>query len=253
MYQQERLSKIMKLLKEKEVLSSQELMKVFEISRDTARRDIVKLSEQGAVIRTHGGIALPEINSIIEKYKGRQQLNASAKRKIGRKAAELIKEDQIYFLDVSTTVLFLCENIKVPSVVYTNSMDNLNLLVDKENIEVCAVGGNTNCRNRFFYGSEAREQLLKIHFDTAFLGAASISEDGVYYEEKEDADVKRIAAARAGRVVVLADSTKFQKKSRYQALPLEMIDILITDREPDLLWKRRLLENHIKMIKVEGR
>ena len=80
MYQQERLSKIMKLLEEKEVLSSQEIMEAFRISRDTARRDIVKLSEKGAVIRTHGGIALPQINNIIEEYKGRQQLNVASKK-----------------------------------------------------------------------------------------------------------------------------------------------------------------------------
>lgn len=197
MYQQERLSKIMKLLEEKEVLSSQEIMEAFRISRDTARRDIVKLSEKGAVIRTHGGIALPQINNIIEEYKGRQQLNVASKKRIGKAAAELIKQGQVCFFDVSTTVCFLCANLIKPSVIYTNSMDNLSILVEKENIEVCAVGGNINRKNRFSYGGEAREQLMKIRFDAAFLGAAAISEDGIYFEEKEDADVKRIAASQS--------------------------------------------------------
>lgn len=250
MYQQERLSKIMKLLEEKEVLSSQELMEAFRISRDTARRDIVKLSEKGAVIRTHGGIALPKINNIIEEYKGRQQLNVLSKKRIGKTASKLIKEGQVCFFDVSTTIRFLCENLTEPSVVYTNSMDNLCILVEKEMIEVCAVGGNINRKNRFFYGGEAREQLMKIHFDSAFLGAAAILEDGIYFEEKEDADVKRIAASRADRVIVLADSTKFQKKSRYQALSLKKIDILITDKEPDFFWKQKLSENEIRIIKA---
>ena len=250
MYQQERLSKIMKLLEEKEVLSSQEIMEAFRISRDTARRDIVKLSEKGAVIRTHGGIALPQINNIIEEYKGRQQLNVASKKRIGKAAAELIKQGQVCFFDVSTTVCFLCANLIKPSVIYTNSMDNLSILVEKENIEVCAVGGNINRKNRFSYGGEAREQLMKIRFDAAFLGAEAISEDGIYFEEKEDADVKRIAASRAERVIVLADSTKFQKKSRYQALPLKKIDILITDRDPDSFWRQRLLENETRIIKA---
>ena len=91
---------------------------------------------------------------------------------------------------------------------------------------------------------------MKIRFDAAFLGAAAISEDGIYFEEKEDADVKRIAASRAERVIVLADSTKFQKKSRYQALPLKKIDILITDRDPDSFWRQRLLENETRIIKA---
>lgn len=186
-----------KLLEEKEVLSSQEIMEAFRISRDTARRDIVKLSEKGAVIRTHGGIALPQINNIIEEYKGRQQLNVASKKRIGKAAAELIKQGQVCFFDVSTTVCFLCANLIKPSVIYTNSMDNLSILVEKENIEVCAVGGNINRKNRFSYGGEAREQLMKIRFDAAFLGAAAISEDGIYFEEKEDADVKRIAASQS--------------------------------------------------------
>jgi DeoR/GlpR family transcriptional regulator of sugar metabolism len=46
MYQEERLYQIMNLLRKKKSLSKQEIMSTFNISRDTARRDIICLVEQ---------------------------------------------------------------------------------------------------------------------------------------------------------------------------------------------------------------
>lgn len=45
MYQEERLYQIMNLLRKKKSLSKQEIMSTFNISRDTARRDIICLVE----------------------------------------------------------------------------------------------------------------------------------------------------------------------------------------------------------------
>ena len=63
MYQEERIYKILKLLREKKSLSNQEIMEKFNISRDTARRDILKLVDEGVAVRTHGGITKPELFS----------------------------------------------------------------------------------------------------------------------------------------------------------------------------------------------
>lgn len=53
MYQEERLYQIMNLLRKKKSLSKQEIMSTFNISRDTARRDIICLVEQKIALRTH--------------------------------------------------------------------------------------------------------------------------------------------------------------------------------------------------------
>ena len=51
MYQEERLYQIMNLLRKKKSLSKQEIMSTFNISRDTARRDIICLVEQKIALR----------------------------------------------------------------------------------------------------------------------------------------------------------------------------------------------------------
>lgn len=55
MFQEERLLKILEYLKQHQSMSVQEICTQFDVSRDTARRDIVRLVQEGVVIRTHGG------------------------------------------------------------------------------------------------------------------------------------------------------------------------------------------------------
>ena len=149
MYQEERLKKILDWLQEEQVLSNQELMKRLQISRDTARRDIIKLTEEGKAIRTHGGIATADFRLQAANYKTRKTDNKEGKRRIGKKATQFLSENGIYFFDASTHMPYVCSNLKKMKV-YTHSLDNFNLLAASPNVEVYALGGNLNKENRFF-------------------------------------------------------------------------------------------------------
>lgn len=48
-------------------------------------------------------------------------------------------------------------------------------------------------------------QLNDVFFDKAFLGAAAIMEDGVYFANRDDALVKKLVSRRAREVFLLAD------------------------------------------------
>lgn len=50
MHQAERIRVIKKLLAKEELLSTREIMRKLNVSFDTARRDIIRLSETGQVI-----------------------------------------------------------------------------------------------------------------------------------------------------------------------------------------------------------
>lgn len=231
-YQEERLLRILDYLKAHNQVSNQEICSMLNISRDTARRDIIKLVEEGAAIRTHGGIALPHFKEEIKAYKERLTTASKQKLLIGKKASTYIMDGELCFLDVSTTVKFLCENLKVRSIIYTHSLDNAEVLSTKANAEVHLLGGTLNQKNRFFYSPEIMAQLNDIYFDKVFLGAAGLLNDGVYFANQEDAYIKKIAAKRAKQVILLADYEKFNKSSHYKAMSFSHIDTLITDKEP---------------------
>ena len=82
MYQEERLAAILQYLQDHQRISVQDVVEQFGVSRDTARRDIVKLEEQGEILRTRGGAILPTLSKKSYSYQERMQLDLTGKRRI---------------------------------------------------------------------------------------------------------------------------------------------------------------------------
>ena len=74
-----------------------EIMDQFHISRDTARRDIVRLVSENLAARTHGGITLNDVHQI-GNYQTRKQKNEEIKNEIGKTAVSLIENNKVIFL-----------------------------------------------------------------------------------------------------------------------------------------------------------
>ncbi|WP_343209725.1 DeoR/GlpR family DNA-binding transcription regulator [Anaerolentibacter hominis] len=230
MYQEERLYHIMGLLKERKVLSRTEIMEQLNISRDTARRDILKLVDQGLVYRTHGGITLPAIRTRIGTYKERLSINSELKMKLGKAAAKYIHEGDLCFLDVATTIQSMCPFINMKSDIYTHSIDNVELLADNPLPSVHILPGELNRINRYFFGSETITHLHDLNFDVAFLGAGALTEEGIFVRDSEDAYIKRAAVEKAAFTCLVSDAEKLLVRSTHRAVPLTKIDLLITTR-----------------------
>ncbi len=231
MYQEERLYRIVQILKEKKSLSKTEIMEALAISRDTARRDIVRLVEQGAAIRTHGGIAPVELHHEILGYGKRASINREIKKKIARFAAAHLARHQVCFFDVSTTVEELCDYVTDNLEIYTHSLDNVERLSHKK-CTVRMLGGKLNRKHRYCYGSDTLAQIEHLRFDLAVLGTCGIRADGIYIGEHEDAAVKRKVAERSNSICVLADDSKFNAPGNFRCIPLKQIDLIITNRLP---------------------
>lgn len=231
MYQEERLGRITELLKKAGTLSNREVAEAFGISRDTARRDIVRLTEMGVATRTHGGITVSRLGRGILSYKERCSENTGEKGRIAALAAGFLKERQMCFFDASTTVEMLCARVPCRLEAYTNSLRNLGALQSSP-CGLHLLGGDFNRYNQFLYGSETLEQLDRIRFDCAFLGVAAVGEDGFYVEDEEDAGLKRKVVQRSSLVVVLADHTKFVRQSRFRAAEFGQVHLLLTDEKP---------------------
>ncbi|MBC2582610.1 DeoR/GlpR family DNA-binding transcription regulator [Clostridium sp. DJ247] len=232
MYQEERLIKILEHLNEHNNMSVHDICETLRVSRDTARRDILKLIEQGAAIRTHGGIALPVLKNTIQAYRERLESYSEEKKNIAEKALRFIHEHEHYFFDVSTTVRFLAEYLDKNVTVFTHSLDNIEILSEKNHVFIHSIGGCLHKKNRFFYRPDCTSYFEGILFDTAFLGAAAIMTDGIYYADEEDAFIKQAVTRQSSKVILLADYEKFHRSSYYKGVNWGQVDIIITDRIP---------------------
>lgn len=249
MNQDERLIRILNYLETHKTMNIKQMCEKYTISRDTARRDIVKLSQNKAVVRTYGGVALETFQKKIENYQVRSQTELETKELIGMKAANLIADNEMIYLDVSTTVNFIAKHLQSKNVtIVTNSIDSAYLLAQSENTTIHFLGGVLNKSTRHVTGYSTTEKLKDYHFNKVFISAVGITEDGIYYGFEEDIHFKRELIKHADQVILLADHTKFHQRQNFKALTLESIDTFITNQEVPSDINNIMLEHGVEVI-----
>lgn len=242
----------MSILAAKKRISIEEICETFNVSRDTARRDLVKLDEQGQIVRTRGG-ALQPTQHLLNTYEDRKNTQAMSKHKIGLAAVNLIRDEEQILLDSSTTVQSMVEYWKsVHNRVVTNSVDIASLMVGKHHCEVHLLGGIIHPTQRFIYGAKTLESLNQLHFQKLFLGACGVTKDGLSNPYEEESTLIKNMINRAEQVIVLADSTKFHQQLFHHVCSLESIDMIITDQEPDQSFQELLVQLDIQIIVTIG-
>lgn len=229
MIQQERLVEILKLLEFKEKLKQEEIAQHFDVSKDTARRDILKLVDDNLVERTKGGIQLPIIKQQITAYQNRIIQHSTEKKQIARLASQLINKSQTIWLDVSTTVELLSqEDLPKETLFVTNSVDNAISFSKKDN-QIYLLGGYYQTDSHLLKGPMLMTQLMNFYFDITFIGASGISEEGIFFDELEDIDLHQQLKAQSKQVVLLIDSSKENLRTSFK-VSWETIDTLIVNQ-----------------------
>lgn len=249
MFQEERLQSIIKHLNEAKRISVDEICSLFHISRDTARRDLVKLEEEKVIIRTRGGALLPSVQQEIRNYSNRLTIVSSEKRRIGKKAATLIAPGDSIILDTSTTVQSCAESLTdITCTVITNSINQADLLSTNKNVAIQLLGGEFHKEHRYLYGTSVIEKLSQYHVDKTFIGCVGISKQGLTVAHEEDGMVMSKMIQQAKQVILLADHTKVGLTGYYRCATLEDIDLVITDKVPDELFQELLAEYNVDLV-----
>jgi len=249
MFQEERLVAIVDFLKMNKRISVEQICALFDVSRDTARRDLVRLEEEKRIVRTRGGAILPSEHQEVKDYSNRLKIVSEEKSSIGKVAASLIYPNDRVILDVSTTVQSCAEHIKnINCTVITNSINQAEILSSKSEIDIQLLGGKLQKEHKFLYGTSVIEKLSEYHVDKAFIGVAGISERGLTIALEEDGMVKRKMIQQANQVIVLADHTKLRKTHFFKFTDLQDIDLLITDKTPEKSYLDLLRKYDVELL-----
>jgi DeoR family transcriptional regulator, aga operon transcriptional repressor len=198
------------------------------------RKDLRYLTERGVMARAYGGA----IDSGVvggapaePPYEAKRTVFLNEKRRIGQRAAALVKAGDTIAIDSGTTAIQLAEampNIEVT--VVTNDFGVLTALTSKSNINIVMLGGELRRKNMAFYGGLTVEALGALHVDMLFLGVDGFDlERGIttHYEPEAMLNRKMVEAARM--VVAISDSSKFGKICLHRIIPVSDLNVLITD------------------------
>jgi DeoR/GlpR family transcriptional regulator of sugar metabolism len=233
-YQEERLQVILNYLDEHKRINVEKICNLCNVSRDTARRDLVKLEEKGAILRTRGGHLLPTLIKEIKSYEDRLYNDSKEKKAIGKLAASLIKNGDKIIMDTSTTVQACSEFLQVDHcTIITNSINQADILSNKPQVHIHLLGGQLNQEQRFLYGPSVISMLSNYYVDKTFIGTCGLSKKGVMVAFEEDGFIMKKMIEQADQVILLVDHSKFDKKGFFKAADLSHIDIVITDQLPN--------------------
>jgi DeoR/GlpR family transcriptional regulator of sugar metabolism len=235
MLNREREQEILSILKRKNgFVTVRQLCESLFASESSIRRDLKALESQGLVKRSYGGAALERSYSNIVTFNHRTRQNVSAKRAIGQKAAGLIKEGDILFLDQSSTAFYLAVELVDRSglTVVTNNIEIMMLLANSKN-RILSSGGFLSSENRnCLIGSDAQRTFESVYADAAFFSVKALSGEGVVADcSREEVAVRDAMLKNAARKVLLCDSSKFGLRAPFRQCGLEDVDILISEED----------------------
>ncbi len=224
---------ILKQLEESGQVNVNELSERFKVSEVTIRNDLTQLELKNLLIRARGGAIKTEKVNLDLKISEKKVKNVREKEAIGRKASKFIEEGDTIILDSGTTTIEIVPYLsKIKNLtVITNGLNIATSLSETDNIRVIVPGGTLRNKNFSLIGSMAKENFGNFFCDKLFLGADGIDINiGLSTPDLEEAALNKEMIKMAKKIIVLADSSKFRKRSLAVIGSISLIDILITDK-----------------------
>jgi DeoR/GlpR family transcriptional regulator of sugar metabolism len=250
MLQQQRHEEILRTLEHQGGVKVSDLASRLEVTDETVRRDLVKLEKEGRLVRTHGG-ALPTVTSQQPlPYQHREMEQVDAKRSIARCAVHEIEEEDVLFLDGSTTSYHLARIFPdIRCTVVTHSEPVFRELVRRTNVELISTGGVYDRRTACFVGPLAEQMLSNLHLTKAFLGCKGLDfKRGFSDASVRHMNLKRSVMRGADEVIVLADHTKLDSCARYFFASIPDVDVVVTDPKLEPVHRKAMQEAGIRFL-----
>ncbi len=229
---EERREKILNLLRDKRRVTVKELSEYFNISEVTIRQDLNELASTGRIVRTHGGAVYIERNGNELSFFLRKEKQKREKEIIAKRAASLVCDGEVIFLDSSTTAAYMIPLLKDKHelTVITNGMETAYQAVNQLNVTVILTGGRVR-RNTFsLVGASLSCVLPDGNISKAFLGSWGLSlREGFTDVNSDEIEVKKAAIERAQSNILLVDSSKWGRVSFRSFAYFTDIEMLISD------------------------
>ena len=257
MIAKERQNKILEILYKNGMIKITEIVRMFAVSSETARRDLESIQDLGIAKRIHGGAVLledsgwkGELISDESKSRWERQHGRIERDAIGKKAAEFIHEGESVCLDVGTTVHEISKHMTHMKnvTVVTNSIAVMTELAGTD-VSLYILGGLVDANEREMKGMLSENAIQFFYVDKAFIGVGGVTFDGGITDfDFQEATFKKKICEHANKVYLVAHSEKFGVNAFSYCCPLNVVDIIITDPMLPKAYADRIREMGIELV-----
>ncbi|QND51404.1 DeoR/GlpR transcriptional regulator [Phyllobacterium sp. 628] len=227
-----RHAEILEMAKEHGRVLVDDLAVHFNVTPQTIRKDLNDLCDQRLLSRIHGGALFPSGIQNLE-YEARRLIAASEKEAIGRAAAALIPDNASLFVNIGTTTEAVGQALldRKGLMVITNNINVANRLRIYPDIEVVIAGGVVRGSDGGIVGEAAVDFIRQFKVDFAVIGTSAIDHDGALLDfDFREVKVAQAIMANARHVILVSDSTKFERTAPVRIGHLSQVNTFITDR-----------------------
>jgi len=250
-----RRAKILDYLEKDGQVFVEKLSTDFQVSLVTIRNDLLVLEKQKLLIRARGGaIRLkPGYVSIELPLPDKEKENFKQKQAIGKRAAEMICNDQTIIFDSGTTTTEISRNLsKLKNLtIITNALNIASILSDNYSFNVFVPGGSLRNKSKALSGAIAEDSIRNFYCDILFLGVDGFDTTyGITTPNVEEARLNQIMIKIAKKVVVVTDSSKFNRRRFAFIAPVNAIHTVITDNGISSLDAKNLEDLGIELLIV---
>jgi len=233
MFMEERQQEIARLIRDNGKITVGEITQKYQISEESARRDLRLLERCGLCKRTRGGAisaaqvsVRPPLNRDLEKMPVFDNY-----LEIARAAAETVRENDIIYLTGGSfgyiMLRFLPKDMKYTLVV--NNVDVAKALRSFENVDVYLAGGKMR-QSGSLVDSLATRFVSQMHFDRSFLTGSGLTADfGLSNGTDETAAFQRTVIQNSRESILLMPGKKIGADSFIKVCEASCFRRVITD------------------------
>ena len=234
----EREKKILEEILKSKKVTVKELAKKLYISEPSIRRDLSSLEKQNLIKRIHGGAVIEEngISATKIPFVIRELEQSDAKIFMAQKAASLVKDGDVIFLDSSSSAYNIIPYLALKNniTVITCGIKALAKL-GEYNIKAICTGGTLIPSCQTLVGDDAYNIIEQNNADIFFFSCRGLSSEGLLTDISEQENyVRRKMMKNSAKSYLLCASEKFNKKYFHNLCSVKDITGIISEKEiPD--------------------
>ena len=234
MHESERHRIILSAVQERPVVTVADLCQLTGASEATIRRDIAQLHVQKKLRRVRGGaeaIAPPSFVGINARpFAVNETIHAAEKRAIARAAVDLCDDGDAIIINGGTTTFQMVHPLTAKRLqVFTNSFPIAEHLLKHSRNTVLVPAGAIYREQNIILSPFDDDGSRHFYARRIFMGCRGLGALGLMEGDPLLVQAEQKLIGQADELVVLADSSKFGKRSSLLLCPLSRIHTVITD------------------------
>ena len=213
-------------------VSSSRVAEELGVSEMTIRRDLRQLESEGLARRVVGGASLPNLGHG-RPFDERAVTGSGEKHAIAEACLDLLDGAATVALDAGTSVAPLAGMLRSGTTILSHSLPVIQAAIERDDVELVAVGGVYQSETRSFAGAAARRTIADYSVDVAVLSATAVDSRGILCANALDAELKQELARAARTTVLLVDHSKLGARAPIRVGGLDLVDVIVTDAGAD--------------------